>query len=309
MRDPATGEIRYVQLGSKRRLRIIFDTNMRSAHAHGHWQFIQQAKVSAPYLMYSAVLDSRTRWQHAAWNGIVLPVDHPWWETHFPPNGWHCRCGVIQLSESDLESRGLTVTADPPTATRPWRNRRTGIRENVPIGIDPGFAQNVGRAAGGILAEAVRNNTVPALVSGTAIQGAQMWRDVMRQEGIAAAWSERVRHWIRSPGTPDAIVVGALRPEDVERIPENMRQLPASITLTREQLATIGPERQRWDDITDILLSPTRVWRRETESGVDLAYELDSAAVIVQIGRIRRGVQGNWVAAMMVEESNPDPER
>ena len=42
--------------------------------------------------MYDAVNDSRTRPQHLEWDGLVLPVDHPFWKTHAPPNGWGCRC-------------------------------------------------------------------------------------------------------------------------------------------------------------------------------------------------------------------------
>ena len=94
--DPVTGVASEVQLGSPRRLRPIFDVNMRMAHAAGRWQRIEEAKAALPFLVYTAVLDEVTRLQHAAWGGrgairIVLPVDHPFWRTHYPPNGWHCR--------------------------------------------------------------------------------------------------------------------------------------------------------------------------------------------------------------------------
>jgi hypothetical protein len=35
--------------------------------------------------------------------GTVLPVDDPFWDTHYPPIGFNCRCGVRSLSESELE--------------------------------------------------------------------------------------------------------------------------------------------------------------------------------------------------------------
>ena len=44
MTDPATGEQRTVQLGSARRLRVIFDTNMRTSYAVGRWVRIQRTK-------------------------------------------------------------------------------------------------------------------------------------------------------------------------------------------------------------------------------------------------------------------------
>jgi SPP1 gp7 family putative phage head morphogenesis protein len=147
MTDPATGETRIVQLGSPRRLRTIFDTNLRTAHAAGRWERIQRVKDRRPYLRYVAVLDDATRPEHRRWHGTVLPADDPWWRTHYPPNGWGCRCAVQQLSERDLQRLGIKLSRRPATRPRPWRNRRTGETIRVPDGIDPGFAYNVGRAA------------------------------------------------------------------------------------------------------------------------------------------------------------------
>ncbi len=147
MLDPVTGETRMVQLGSPRRLRIIFDTNVRMAYAHGRWQGIERLKEQMPYLRYVAVRDARTRPQHAAWHGTVLPVDHPFWHTHYPPNGWRCRCIVQQLSDDDLERYGYKVSSGPPPGsqqTRPWVNRRTEEPARVPVGVDPSLAHNVG---------------------------------------------------------------------------------------------------------------------------------------------------------------------
>lgn len=151
MRDPLTGRTIEARLGSTRRLRIIYDANMRAAHAAGHWTRIQRVKADLPYLRYVAVRDARTRPQHRAWHGTVLPVDHPFWRTHYPPNGWRCRCTVQQLSEAALARRGLAETSPPP-ATPPGRghvNRTTGETVVAPEGIDPGWGHNVGIAADG----------------------------------------------------------------------------------------------------------------------------------------------------------------
>ena len=142
--DPQTGAPRVVQLGSPRRLQIIFDTNIRTAYAKGHWERIERLKDRLPFLRYSAVDDARTRPEHLAWHGIVLPVDHPWWRTHFPPNGWRCRCTSMQLDRSDLDRYGYTVSESPADRTFEWTNKRTGEIQQVPVGIDPGFAHNVG---------------------------------------------------------------------------------------------------------------------------------------------------------------------
>ncbi|MFW6027181.1 MAG: head morphogenesis protein, partial [bacterium] len=52
--DPKTGERRVVQLGSPRRLKTIFDVNMRTAHSAGRWARAERVKEDRPFLMYSA---------------------------------------------------------------------------------------------------------------------------------------------------------------------------------------------------------------------------------------------------------------
>ena len=146
MRDPVTGEIREVQLGSPRRLRTIFDTNIRTAYAHGRWKRIERVADARPFLRYVSVLDDRTRPQHRAWHGTVLPWDHPWWNTFAPPNGWGCRCIIQQFSQDELDDFGYEVSSSPPASHgRLWTNSRTGETRMVPSGIDPGWDHNVGK--------------------------------------------------------------------------------------------------------------------------------------------------------------------
>ena len=38
--------------------------------------------------------------------GTLLPVDDPWWQTHYPPNGWGCKCWVRQVSRREAERLG-----------------------------------------------------------------------------------------------------------------------------------------------------------------------------------------------------------
>nr|DAR59368.1 MAG TPA: minor capsid component [Caudoviricetes sp.] len=142
--DPLTGEAREVPLGSPRRLRTIFDANLRVSAAQGDWERQRSVRDERPYLRYTALLDNRTRPQHRRWHGIILPIDHPWWETHYPPNGWRCRCKAMSVSEEDLEAEGWTVSEAPDEGETPWVNPRTGEVLMVPRGIDPGWAYNPG---------------------------------------------------------------------------------------------------------------------------------------------------------------------
>lgn len=150
MVDPETGEKKLVQLGSAARLRTIYQTNMRQAQAAGRWERFERVKAARPYGRYVCLLDGRERPEHRAWHNTVLPLDHPWWQTHAPPNGWGCRCKMQQLSERDLARFGLEVTrAAPEDTPRVYTNERTGARVVVPKGIDPGFDYNPGTAPRG----------------------------------------------------------------------------------------------------------------------------------------------------------------
>lgn len=187
MIDPQTGEKKLVQLGSPRRLRTIFDTNLRTAYAAGHWARIQEYARSAPYLMYTAVLDARTRPQHRAWHGTVLPVDHEWWRTHTPPNGWNCRCTVIQLSARDLLKLGKSGPDDPPPSpTREWTNPRTGEVLEVPVGVDPGWGYAPGRSRVGALLDVVRTKAEAAPPE-------------LAAPIIAAIVREQLQRWLERP--------------------------------------------------------------------------------------------------------------
>lgn len=148
--DPLTGETKLVQLGSARRLRTIYHTNLTMAHAAGRWERIQRTAKARPWLRYVAIIgDGRTRDQHLVWHDIILRWDDPWFRTHYPPNGWGCRCKVQQLSDSDLERYGFTPSKSAPVEKMVrWYDARNGVLRRVPRGIDPGFDYNVGEARG-----------------------------------------------------------------------------------------------------------------------------------------------------------------
>lgn len=154
------------------RSRVIYQTNMRTAHAAGEWQGIQNTKRLLPYLRYVTMDDERVRHQHAAWHNVVLPVDHPWWETHFPPNGWGCRCRVEALSERMLKRLGLKVTDPAPDIEMEKRVIGQGadaVELWVPKGIDPGWAYNPGIARygrGAIAAEGMTEGFEPLSAPG-----------------------------------------------------------------------------------------------------------------------------------------------
>lgn len=174
MTDPVTGETVDAQLGSPRRLQTIYDANMRTARAAGQWERIERTKDAMPYLLYELGPSRDHRKEHVSWAGTLLPVDDPWWGSHMPPNGYGCKCRVRQVSKYEakqLEKTGVpdpeagpeidpetglptghtlpgtipVKTTAPPTKMVSWENQRTGVVEDVPAGIDPGWNTNPGK--------------------------------------------------------------------------------------------------------------------------------------------------------------------
>ncbi len=70
------------------------------------------------YLEYRTAGDDRVRDSHAALNGIVLPKDDPFWHYFYPPNGWRCRCHVVEvLASKNEKSNSKTAIAQGEKAT------------------------------------------------------------------------------------------------------------------------------------------------------------------------------------------------
>ena len=142
--DPTTGQVVTKETGSAHRLNLIFRTNTMSAYNAGQWEQIQEQKEIAPYLMYDAVDDGRTRPDHAKFDRLVLKADDPFWNTHYPPNGYNCRCGAIQLTEDDLIDLGIQPSKSPKKEYYKYIDRKTGMEAITPVGTDPGFNYNAG---------------------------------------------------------------------------------------------------------------------------------------------------------------------
>src|SRR5690606_21236970 len=92
----------------------IFRTNIQNAYAHGIWTQQQENKANRPYLKYSSLTDSRVRPSHLALNNIVRHIDDSFWLTHYPPNGFLCRCGVDALTEAQAKKQGITIDDELP---------------------------------------------------------------------------------------------------------------------------------------------------------------------------------------------------
>lgn len=76
-----------------------------------------------PFWQYRTLHDERVRDSHAALHGLILPWNDPFWETHYPPWDWGCRCTVVGISAfevAELQAKGRV--AGPNNLTEREKN-------------------------------------------------------------------------------------------------------------------------------------------------------------------------------------------
>lgn len=80
-------------------LRAEYNFVQASAQMAAKWEgFIQDG--DRYNLQYRTAGDDKVRPEHAALDRVTLPITDPFWEEYYPPNGWNCRCTVVQVRKS-----------------------------------------------------------------------------------------------------------------------------------------------------------------------------------------------------------------
>ena len=95
----------------KHRLDNIFRTNIQGAYGRGRWYQQQENKAERPYLMRDGINDSRQRPAHKILDGIIRPIDDPFWNEFYPPDDFRCRCVARSLTKEQAEAKGITTDA------------------------------------------------------------------------------------------------------------------------------------------------------------------------------------------------------
>ncbi len=83
--DPWLGD------GAEFRAELLLRTHAFQAFQAANWR-VAQEDADTTHLQYLTMEDERVRDTHAALDGVVLPKDDPFWEKHYPPWEWNCRC-------------------------------------------------------------------------------------------------------------------------------------------------------------------------------------------------------------------------
>jgi hypothetical protein len=119
--------------GEAWRMRVIYRTNMRTSYMAG--RHAQLVEGGFPFWVYRHGGSLEPRPLHLSWDGLILPPDHPFWATHFPPNDWGCSCRVFGArSMRAAKRRG----GDPSVVLKPgWQ--KASPKTGAPHGIGKGW--------------------------------------------------------------------------------------------------------------------------------------------------------------------------
>lgn len=112
------------------RTRVIYQTNISTSYAAGRLAQLRDPDLRKlkPFWMYKhsdSVLHPRPL--HVSWDGLTLPADDPWFKTHYPPNGWGCKCRVVAVSEREAKRKGGRMGPAPDDGFNPLTQEPNGI--------------------------------------------------------------------------------------------------------------------------------------------------------------------------------------
>ena len=190
--------------GEAWRTRVIYETNLRTSYAAGRYAQLTDPglRAAAPYWQYIHSGHERFRPQHKAWGEAALTLrhDHPFWQTHYPPNGWGCGCTVTAVVAPDKDS-----ATSPPEG---WDviDPKTG----EPPGIDKGWSYAPGAHTDTALRQMVQDKliTYPPAIQRALIQ------DIKRQINTDDRIEDYVEAVIADTSRTDDLWLGFVeRPE------------------------------------------------------------------------------------------------
>lgn len=90
------------------------------------WERFQRNKDRYPHLKYMTLADDHVRDDHQPLHEIVKHIDDSFWDVHFPPNGWRCRCYVTQTKEKVSEGE-YDIEMDTRFQHNPGKSKKVFI--------------------------------------------------------------------------------------------------------------------------------------------------------------------------------------
>ncbi len=224
------------------RARLVYGTNLRGAHAAGrraqmlepgylrlrpYWRYLHSDTVAHP------------REQHLAWHGLTLPHDHPFFKTHYAPNGIGCQCRIVAVSQREGEASARAGLGQPPAG---WD--QIDPATGAPVGIGKGFDHAPGAAADWPLQRFIDNK----LLALDAPIGAAMWRALapVLQADRAAAFASWVDGVVASGVSRNAWCIAAVMQQpEIDFLAQTVGRPAVTAEIAVEDRLIVGSKAER----------------------------------------------------------------
>jgi hypothetical protein len=193
--------------GREWRMRTIYRTNMRTTYMAG--RHAQLVDGNYRFWVYRHSGAAHPRLDHLSWDGVALPPDHPFWRTHYPPNGWGCGC----LAEGARTEKGIRRAGGNPDKKLPEGWDRRDPKTGAPPGIGKGWAKSPEPDAAGVIVSL--KDKLPGLPAPIGAAMAAIWPETARRR-LEVEFEEFVRTALKSRSEGSFIVAGALKPAWVD---------------------------------------------------------------------------------------------
>lgn len=139
--EPDLGE------GATQRAEILMRVHGFQAFQASNWRTMQE-DGDTTHIQYLATEDTHVRDSHLALNGIILPKDDSFWNTHTPPWEWGCRCRLRGINPDLLDEAKVEDESRAPEsklvmegpAAEQLRNG-TLVREDGTYHVNPPIEQ------------------------------------------------------------------------------------------------------------------------------------------------------------------------
>jgi hypothetical protein len=127
--------------GEAWRVGVIYRTNSYTSYSAG--RFAQLKAGNFPLWVYRHGNSKEPRPEHLSWDGLVLPPDHPFWQTHYPPSDWGCSCYALG-ARSEAGARRL---GGKPGKKLPGDWQKIDPKTGAQVGIGKGWDYAPGATA------------------------------------------------------------------------------------------------------------------------------------------------------------------
>jgi hypothetical protein len=228
------------QAGRDWRTKVIYKTNLSASYAAGRWAQLNDPDLlkSRPFWKYihnDTVMHPREL--HLAWSGMVLRHDDPWWNTHFPPNGWGCRCRVTAVTADEYKGE---PAPDNGTYERVDRNGEVHV---IPKGIDYGWDY----APGASLSTPLKAIFDQKISGFPAAIGADMWAAIKPALAMETAlqWHDTLDEWLSTPQAGRVAIVGAIDRPILQWLDDNKLIQPKTAEIAIREGLIRGSKQER----------------------------------------------------------------